>query len=165
MILVLLSAPPQVADALCGHLRRVECSPGVERVVMYTPEGACVIHCGGGGVELLRAAPRPGPGGRILEEVLRFYRGVRTPVSLREFCRGLPADWHVVSDSGVDWLAVSAGELAYIIHVDLDAEIEGETIRRLEVRGVELVEVLEGDEAAGYFEDFNLCTPYTEWGL
>jgi hypothetical protein len=167
VILVLLSAPPQVADALCRHVRRVECSPGVERIVMYAPGGACVIRCGEGGAEFLFTAPRPGPGGRIVEEVVQFFRGVRTPASLREFCYSLPDGWNVVSDSGVDWLAVTAGELTYIIHANLDAEIdlERETIKRLRVRGVELVEVLEGDEASGYFEDASICTPYAEWGL
>ncbi|MCC6021390.1 MAG: hypothetical protein LM577_08520 [Thermoproteaceae archaeon] len=160
MILVLLSAPPE----LCECLSAIRC-PDVERVVVYSGRYACAADRSG--VEFLLTAPRPGPGGRIVEEVVQFFRGVRTPASLREFCRALPNGWHVVSDSGVDWLAVTAGELTYIIHANLDAEIdlERETIKRLRVRGVELVEVLEGDEASGYFEDASICTPYAEWGL
>ena len=127
---------------------------------------------------------------KIKGEIEAFFRGLenKTPISVKEFCYLLPEDWHF---TGAEWagLAVSRGDKIYYFYLVLDVEFSDEekTIKRIKLRRVELVEVydLTSDkvyvctkehchedpnlranfEIFGLYEEGNICTDYTEWGL
>jgi hypothetical protein len=109
---------------------------------------------------------------KIKREIETFFSELesRTPISVKEFCYLLPEDWYFTSGPGqLDGLAVSRGDKVYHFHLELDVELdeEGKVIERVKLKRVELEEIydLTSYEAFGLYEEGNICTPYTEWGL
>jgi hypothetical protein len=129
----------------------------------------------------------------IEREVEAFFSELenKTPISVREFCYLLPEDWFITSGPGhLNGLAVSRGNKIYHFYLDLDVELDEEEekiIKRIKLKRVELEEVYDTadwhvyvctkkrcredpDRSAHYeifglYEEGNICTAYTEWGL
>jgi glutaredoxin-related protein len=107
-----------------------------------------------------------------VEEIRKFFTRIKAPIKLRDFCFMLPDSWFF-TDLGFESLAVLDNGKVYLYHIDVDYEIVedeesgDEIVKRMTLRNIELVEVVEATsyDAFGLFEEGNLCTPYTEWGM
>jgi hypothetical protein len=128
---------------------------------------------------------------KVKREINFFFSKLenKTPISVKEFCYQLPEDWYFTSDTDLNTLAVSRGDKVYHFHLDLDVELDEEekVIKKIKLRRVELKEVYDTadwhvyvctkkrcredpDRSAHYeifglYEEGNICTAYTEWGL
>ena len=105
-----------------------------------------------------------------VEEIRKFFTSIKMPIKLRDFCFMLPDNWYF-TDLDFSSLAVLDGDKVYWYHLDIDYEIADEdndpVIKKLKLKNIKLIEIVDATsyEAFGLFEEGNLCTPYTEWGL
>jgi hypothetical protein len=107
----------------------------------------------------------------LKKSIEEFFDRVRAkaPIKLRDLCYLLPDTWDF-TDVDFESLAIDDGDRIYWFHLDIDAELtddEDPIIRRIEFRGAKLIEVIDKSETdvLGLYEEGNICSPYTEWGL